>query len=73
MSSPRLLLGFVKQLIQSLINSIKTEIRNSNPVNSLHAIANTLNVAEDDYKSLLQKISNISKNVTRKVVNLNDS
>lgn len=68
MSSPRLLLGFVKQLIRNLINTLKNELRYSNPANSLEAIASSLGVAQDEYQFVLEKIRNISNNVTRKVV-----
>ena len=69
MSSPRLLLGFVKQLIRNLIDTLKKELRNSNPANSLESIASSLGVAQDEYKFLLEKIRNISSTVTRKAVN----
>ena len=56
MSKPRLQLGIVKQMILQLIEILKREINNNDPLKSLETIAISMNVAENDVKPLLQAI-----------------
>ena len=56
MSRPRLQLGLVKQMILQLIEILKREKDNKNPLKSLEAIAIWMNVPENDVKPIIQAI-----------------